>query len=252
MPIPDHVIAAARINHERLQHHRDGLRAALIADEIEGAFVPFDLGVSLRVWCHHTAADGGQSHSLLEQLGATQSKCPDGTPALNSGVLRGALASVHGRAHANRPFIPSQLRFISPLQDSAPLVSFEDWWVAEALALKVRGEASHRTLTRKQLVSMWANKFGGAHVDPDEPDVFSWSTVDGLGGHLWVSPMPPAPGKGRTLETVVAPDRPSPRYMRLPGNAAWSLAAAVLERVASEFLVALNGNDRLRKLGVVQ
>lgn len=128
--------------------------------------------------------------------------------------------------------------FSSPLARDAPLVGFSDWWLGTAIAVD-----QMLTLTRQQIVASWANKFGGAHVDPGEPEA-NWSIAGGLGLHVWVSPHPPRPGVVRTFSTAAAVERPGPQWMRLKeDSAAWSMSAAVLERIATELLSGLEAVD---------
>ncbi len=125
------------------------------------------IATCLRVLLHDTATSGtGTSHALLQQLGLLDSLQFRDTSlhidprnlirAHNGLVVMRIVAGVGGS------YAP---RFQAQAEQANPDLSFRNWWSTVVL----RDHSDHRW-TRKDLVLAMANKEGGAHLDPAQPE----------------------------------------------------------------------------------
>jgi hypothetical protein len=120
---------------------------------------------AIRMLCH---APRGQT-ALLEQLenhGVVVPKFRDASP----GTLMGYAVAFHMRWPET---VSAQIT--SSLNESTTgVLSWRGWWESNAVCLPVdptTGWQSGRlSITRKSLVTQWANRYGGAHVDTKGPE----------------------------------------------------------------------------------
>ncbi|MFI5434486.1 hypothetical protein ACHMZP_21730 [Rhodococcus baikonurensis] len=177
------------------------------------------LAVTIRVLVHDTQT----SHSLLNQMGLKQTirfldtAVVGGTEIFLGAVVMQIEYSAGGVTGLHAPSGQDGLVEIVPRPDGTPLIvaprrrrghessiGFDTWWTTNVI------DTAHgpKTFSRRRAVLVMANKDGGAHVDPDGPDV----------DYMAFSSL----GHGSTFTTEgIDPFAPNaPGYQPFGGNAA--------------------------------
>jgi hypothetical protein len=130
------------------------------------------LSVHLRILLHHTGSAGGKSHSVIHQLGLEKSlKWIDHIGPIDPKNKASKMPPIQ-ISNTFIGFKPPPMMIYN-----GPMLDFDEWWLSPAIKwrLNPEDEDSSKMLSRKQvIVTILANKMGGAHVDPDgHPDYYA-------------------------------------------------------------------------------
>jgi hypothetical protein len=146
------------------------------------------IAVALRILLHH----GGQSHSLLHQVGLADVLFFDSAEDVDRRNLLPTFGLTQVALH------DSGAAYVAPGPASLPLgrpiwlIPFKYWWTKAVISMP--GDFD---LTRKDLVLTMANQNGGAHVDPELEERYYRLTREKLGAYSVVTESGP-----RLLEDI--------------------------------------------------